>query len=91
MHLRWQVLQQEDHPTMNGLGSDGVVVIEHEGKICGTTVGHLADQHSQHHLWQRRLRGAQHREGCRADLFINGLQGDNQVGEKACGVVVLRF
>ena len=48
-------------------------------------------QHSQHDLWRQGLRGAQQRQRCRAKLSIQGLQGSNQIGEKARGVVVLRF
>ena len=91
MHLRGQVLQQEGHPPLNGVGGDDVVVIQHERNIACTTVHEIIRQHGQHGLWRRGLRGVQHCErGC-PNLCIKRLQGGNQVGEKAGGIVVLRF
>ncbi len=58
MQLRGQVLKQEAHPALNGLGGDDVIVIQHEGDISGTTAGHLADQYPQHRHGPQGLRGA---------------------------------
>ena len=91
MQLRGQVLQQEGHPALNGVGGDDVVVIQHEGEIACITAHQVIGQHGQHGLRWRGLRGVQQRERGRPELCIKGLQGGNQVGEKARGVVVLRF
>jgi hypothetical protein len=91
MQLRGQVLQEKGHAALNGFGADDVVVIQHQGDITFTAFHEIIGQHGQHRLWWRGLRGAQQREGGRANLDIKGLQGGNQVGEKARRVVVLCF
>jgi len=85
------MLQEEGHPTMNRVSGDDMVVIEHEGKILSTAVHEVICQHSKHDLWRRRLRGPEQGEQSCSQLCIKGLQGGNQVGEKAGGVVVFRF
>ena len=91
VQLRGQVLQQEGHPPLNGVGGDDVVVIQHEGNITSATVHEVIREHGQHGLWWRGLRRVQHCERRCPDLCIQRLQGGNQVGEKTGGIVVLRF
>jgi hypothetical protein len=91
MQLRGQVLQQEGQPLVNRLGSEDVVIIQHQGELAATPVGHLADQHSQHRLGRGRLRGVHQCQGAPPQLGIHRLQGGNQIGEKASGIIVRRF
>ena len=91
VQLRRQMLQQEGHPPLNGVGSDDMVVVQHEGEIPYVTAHQVIRQHGQHGLWWRGLRRVQHRERRCPHLCIKRLQGGNQVGEKTGGVVVLRF
>jgi hypothetical protein len=91
MQLRGQVLQQEGHPALNGLGGDDMVVIQHKRNITSIALHQFIRQHSQHGLWRRGLRGTKQRKRGLADLGIKRLQGGNQVRKKARGVVVLRF
>ena len=39
--MRGQVLKQEDHPALNGLGGDDVVVIQHERDVEPTRSGQM--------------------------------------------------
>ena len=88
---RRQVLQQEGHPALNGLGGNDMLVIQHEDNIHSTTLHEVIGEHGQHGLRRRRLRGVQHLQCRYSHLCIKGLQGGYQVGEKARGVVVLWF
>ncbi len=63
MQLWGQVLQQKAHPALNGLGTEDVVVIQHEGKIASTTLHEVIGKHGQHGFWRCGLRGAEQRKG----------------------------
>jgi hypothetical protein len=68
-----------------------MVVIQHEGEIARITACQVICHHSQHGLRRRGLRRVQHSQRDRPHLCIKGLQSGNQIGEKARGVIVLRF
>jgi hypothetical protein len=42
------VLQQESHPTLNGLAAENVVIIQHKGNIPSTMLHEVIGQHGQH-------------------------------------------
>src|SRR6266702_2816418 len=73
---------------MKRLGSDDLVVIEHEGNISRVTVREIIRQEGEHGLQLRGLGSVQERECSRADARIKCLQGGNQVGQETDWLIV---
>lgn len=85
------MLHEIRHPAMNGIGSDEVVVIQHESEVLCIMAHEVIGQHGQHGLLWRGLRRVQQLERRYPHLCIKVLQRSNQVGEKVGRIVVFRF
>jgi hypothetical protein len=87
------VFEQKGEGVVDGLGFDEVVVVEDEDKPIGDG-GDIVDQRSQDSLGRRQLRGLKHTQRSLPDVAgrflpgLNGLQGSDEIGQEANGVVV---
>src|SRR5881227_1036229 len=59
VHVGWQVLKQEEQGTVDGLGTDDVIVIQHQGEVSRSTGHELVDYQGNDALKWRWARGLQ--------------------------------
>src|SRR5260370_23746740 len=91
MYLRREMLQQMRQGTVNGCGSDDVIIIEHEHEVLSLPTEKVIGEQGQHGCEFRRLWQAQPRLSARSKVGIKPLQGRNEVGEEPNGLTVLRL
>src|SRR5436189_276194 len=87
MHLGWQVLEQKSEGLVHRSGINTVVVVKDQDEMIRDS-GDVIEQSSQNRFgwrWLRRLKHPQH--PC-ANRRRNRLQCGDEVGQKACGVVL---
>jgi hypothetical protein len=81
------VPEQKGEGVVDGLGFNEVVIIKDKDNPIGQG-GNLVDQGSQDSLGRWRLRGFECAQRAFSDVGFNGLQGRDQVSQKADQVVV---
>src|SRR5260370_38231031 len=91
MHLGRQVLHEICQGTMNGRGSDDVVVIAHEREVLSLPTNEIVGEQGQHGCWFLWLWEAKKRESTWAQVGIKGWQGGKCVGEEQGALSVLRL
>src|SRR3990172_4886909 len=87
VHLWRQMLEQKGEGLVNRFGINKMVVVKDEDEIIREG-GDLVEQDRQNRFnwrWLRRLERPQH--PC-SDTRRNRLQSSDEVGQKACGVVI---
>ena len=87
VHLWRQVFDQKGERLVDRFGINHVVVVKHEDEACREG-GELVDQSRQQRLGRRRLRGLERSQHTRANARRNGLQSRDEIGQKACEVVI---
>src|SRR5258708_20840147 len=91
MHPGRQMVHKMRQGTMNGLGSDEMIIIKHEHEILFLPVKEVVDEPGQHDCWFRWLGKAEQCVSARAQVGSKRLQGSNNGGEKLGGFIVLRL
>ena len=90
VHLRRQVFQQKGEGLVHRFGINHVVVVKDEDEAFREG-GELVDQGRQQRFGWRRLRGLERSQHTRSRNHFdcrNGLQSRDEVGQKACEVVI---
>src|SRR6266851_5151031 len=91
VHLRRQVVHEKGEGLMDSPGSDDVVVIEDEGEVCCSARYEVIGQQDKHRLKGCGLWRVQKCQRRPPNRWIEGLQGGDDIGEKAHRLVVLGF
>ena len=87
VHLRRQVLEQKGEGIVDRSGIDHVVVVKDEDEIVRDG-GDFVEQGRQDRFGRRWLRGLERTQHPCSNLRRNRLQGGDEVGQKAGGVVI---
>jgi hypothetical protein len=85
------MLQELRQGTVNGCGSDDVIIIEHEHEILSLPAEKVIGEQGQYGCEFHRLCEAKPRLSARAQVGIKPLQGGNEIGEEPNGLIVLRL
>jgi hypothetical protein len=85
------VIDESSQRAMKRRSLDDVVVVEDQSEIFHLSAQEVIGQQRHHGFRWRGLRAAQELKSSLPQLGIDRLQGGDQVGEKAHGVVVLRL
>ena len=87
VHLWRQVFDQKGEGLVDRFGINHVVVVKHEDEALRDG-GEFVDQGRQQRFGRRRLRGFERSQHTRAKARRNCLQGRDEIGQKACEVVI---
>src|SRR5712692_8521292 len=85
MQVWWQMLQKESHVLMDGLGGDGMVIVEYEQRLAccfpysGFAIAEQVDQQRQHALDGRHSQGAHHLQRVLTRAGIQGIQSGEEI------------
>ena len=88
VHLGGQMLEQEGEGLVNRWRFDEVVVVEDEDEVVGDG-GDVVEQGGEHCFGGWGLRGLEQAQDGVPHFGRDGLQGGDEVGEEAGGVVVV--
>ena len=89
MQLRRQVVEQKGESLVDRLGCDEVVIVEDENVGATLVVARqIVDQQGQKRFQRRQLRRLQHVQHVLANAGVNGLQGGDEIRQKANEVIV---
>src|SRR6266576_1029905 len=94
MQVWWQMLQEESHVLMDGLGGDGMVIVEHEQCLVrcfpyrGFAIAEQVDQQRQHALNSGRSQGAHHLQRVLTPSGIQRIQGSEEIRPETRSVVI---
>src|SRR5215472_11981048 len=87
MQLPWQVLDERGQRLVHRLGLNQVVIVQDQDKRVREG-GQVIEEGGEQRFERWWLRGLEHRQDPGSNRRANGLQGSNEVGQKAAGVVV---